>query len=236
MADAPSRSTPAADTLDPASWLAVHRDVKSEIHSARAALRRRETSGTVGEQHSAAAEAGAALVRAAAGIARCEAALKTGHADGWGEGRIGDGEVRRRRDMLVASRKEVEALQAQMRAYASSNATERAGAAMPAQADKAALMGGAKPKGRVLGGPAKETERTRELDNSGVLQLQKQVMAEQEEDVLELGKAVTRMKEMGIMINEELVVQNQMLGLVEQDVDRVQGKLDVGKKRIAKIR
>ena len=88
----------------------------------------------------------------------------------------------------------------------------------------------------MLGGPLKETDKTRELDNSGVLQLQKQVMEEQEQDVLEIGKAVSRMKEMGIMINEELVVQNQMLNLLEGDVDRVQGKIDVGKKRIEKIR
>ncbi|KAJ9620496.1 hypothetical protein H2203_007702 [Taxawa tesnikishii (nom. ined.)] len=96
-------------------------------------------------------------------------------------------------------------------------------------------LSGAQKTGRVLGGPMKETERTRELDNNGVLQMQKQVMREQEEDVLELGKAVSRMKEMGIMINEELVVQNGMLGLLDQDVDRVQGKIDVAKKRIGKI-
>jgi hypothetical protein len=36
---------------------------------------------------------------------------------------------------------------------------------------------------------------------------------------------------MGIMINEELGIQNEMLGLVEEDVDRVQGKIDVGRRR-----
>jgi len=43
------------------------------------------------------------------------------------------------------------------------------------------------------------------------------------------------MKEMGIQINEELVVQNSMLGLLEQDVDRVGGKIDVARKKIGKI-
>lgn len=81
----------------------------------------------------------------------------------------------------------------------------------------------------------KETERTRELDNSGVLQLQKQVMQEQDEDVLSLGKTVAKLKDMGIMINEELAIQNEMLGLVGEDVDRVQGKIDVARNRIKKI-
>ncbi|OCL06799.1 hypothetical protein AOQ84DRAFT_296300, partial [Glonium stellatum] len=89
---------------------------------------------------------------------------------------------------------------------------------------------------RVLGAPAKETERTRELDNEGVLQLQKQVMAEQDEDLVDLAKVARRMREMGVQINEELVLQNQMLGLLDEDVDRVEGKMKVAKKRIDKIK
>ena len=60
-------------------------------------------------------------------------------------------------------------------------------------------------------------------------------MQEQDEDVLSLGKTVAKLKDMGMMINEELVVQNEMLGLVEQDSDRLQGKIDVAKSRIKKI-
>jgi len=67
------------------------------------------------------------------------------------------------------------------------------------------------------------------------LQLQQQVMEEQNEDVLSLGKTVSKLKDMGIMINEELTIQNEMLGLLDQDVDRVQGKIDVARRRIGKI-
>lgn len=73
---------------------------------------------------------------------------------------------------------------------------------------------------RVLGGPAKETERTRELDNQGVLQLQKQIMQEQDEDAQDLALVVRRMREMGVAINQEIVEQNVMLGLLDEDVDR----------------
>jgi regulator of vacuolar morphogenesis len=40
---------------------------------------------------------------------------------------------------------------------------------------------------------------------------------------------------MGIMINEELTIQNEMLGIIENDVERHQGKLDIAKRRINKI-
>ena len=120
---------------------------------------------------------------------------------------------------------------------ANASSSINAGAAATA-GDKEGLWRGtaaAKPSGRVLGGPLKETERTRELDNNGVLQLQQQVMQEQDEDVLSLGKTVAKLKDMGIQINEELTIQNEMLGLVEGDVDRVQGKIDVARRRIGKI-
>lgn len=86
--------------------------------------------------------------------------------------------------------------------------------------------------GRVLG---KETDRTRALDNQGVLQLQQQLMKEQDDDVDVLAQAVARQKKIGIEIQEELVLQQSMLGMLDEDVDRVQGKIDVARKRVQKI-
>jgi regulator of vacuolar morphogenesis len=103
--------------------------------------------------------------------------------------------------------------------------------------EKNALVGSGaaskpKPGGRVLG---KETTETRELDNNGVLQLQKQKMADQDMDVEELRKIIQRQRELGVAINQELEVQNEMLKMVDEDVDRVQGKINIAKKRIGKI-
>ncbi|KAL1297106.1 hypothetical protein AAFC00_004688 [Neodothiora populina] len=253
---------------DPAQWLDVHRDVRTQIHNARGLLKKREGAQTAQEQHAVSAEAKASLVRAAAGIARLEDSLtalsrKKGDDDdddddddgGWGgNAKLGDGEIRRRKDLIGTSKKEIESLESSLKALIVKNAGSMlngsSGGAAATSADKEALWkgtgaasssssssNGQRPQrsGRVLGGSFKETDRTRELNNTGVLQLQKQVMAEQEQDVLEIGKAVSRMKEMGIMINEELVVQNQMLDLTEQDVDRVGGKIAVAKKKIDKI-
>ena len=81
----------------------------------------------------------------------------------------------------------------------------------------------------------KESDQTRALGNQGVVQLQKQMMQEQDEDVMVLARAVARQKELGEQIQEELVVQNEMLGMLDEDVTRVQGKMDVARKRIGKI-
>ena len=69
-----------------------------------------------------------------------------------------------------------------------------------------------------------------------MLQLQKQIMQDQDLDVEELAKIVRRQKNMGIAINEELEDQIKMLERVDEDVDRVKGKIDIAKKRIGKIK
>jgi len=188
-------------------------------------------------------------VRAATGLSTLDTALsksaskaKDEDDGGWGQSsRLGEGEIRRRRDMLGLARAETESLETQLKSLVvkpqGSMLSASSAAAAASDSDKRALWGDQTTRSsrRVLGGPAQETDKTRELDNKGVLQLQQRIMGEQEQDVLEIGKAVTRMKEMGIMINEELVVQNEMLGMLDTDVDRVQGKIDVAKKRIKKI-
>ena len=244
------KEQPAAN--DPNTWLDLHRDLKSQLQTARSLLKQRESASTAQSQHTISAEAKASLVRAATSIAQLDDGLKAiasaskGDEAGWGgTKRLGDGEIRRRRDLVGTAKKEVEALEGVLKSMATKQAASGSSGSMmntsaaATSEQKSELWrgtsAGTKTSGRVLGGPVKETERTRELDNSGVLQLQKQVMQEQEEDVLSLGKTVAKLKDMGILINEELTVQNEMLGVIEQDVGRVQSKIDVGRRRIKKI-
>lgn len=242
------RRDSAGGITDPIEWLDVHRDLKTQIQSARQQLKQREAPTAAQSQHSLSADAKASLVRAATSITQLEDGLRRisdaskGDEAGWGGSkRLGDGEVRRRRDLLGAARKEVEGLEGVLRSMATKSANTTSavdpGAAATA-GDKEGLWKGtsaAKPSGRVLGGPTKETERTRELDNTDVLQLQKQIMQEQDEDVMVLGKTIAKLKDMGIMMDEELSIQNAMLGVVESDTDRLQGKINVAKGRIKKI-
>ncbi|RJE21203.1 SNARE complex subunit Vam7 [Aspergillus sclerotialis] len=241
---------------DPTVWLDSYRDMKAHLHDARLHLTRRDQETTPQRQHESSAMAKSSLVRAGNGISALEAGLKEmtggsnggGRADGDGEtgsissrskggggSGLGEGEIRRRKDLLVNARKEKDGLEDLLNAM---TAKRRLDSAVASIQDKEALVGGGNRKasgaraGRVLG---KETERTRELDNEGVLQLQRQTMEEQDLSVDELRKIVARQKELGIAINAELEIQNELLKLTDEDADRLQRKVDIGKKRVDKI-
>ncbi|MDI1486800.1 MAG: hypothetical protein OHK93_006062 [Ramalina farinacea] len=213
---------------DPTIWLDQHRNLKTLLHDARLALTRRDQANTTTTQHEAGAEAKKNLVRAGTMIAQLDRGLKDLGAGGWGANKLGEGEVRRRRDLLSAARREREGLENLLGAMKVALFGGDGG-----QGQGRGGGGGRSGGGRVLGG--KETEKTKQLDNQGVLQLQQTMMGEQDEDVMVLAKAVARQKELGMQIQEELAVQNDMLDLLDEDVDRVQGKVDVARKRINKI-
>lgn len=227
---------------DPQVWLDLHREMKSQLHDARLFLGRRDGATTAQGQYEAGANAKRCLVKAGGLLDNLEEGMKAmteGEKRG-GEGKLGAGELRRRRDLLGSAKVEKEGLEKLAVSLAVKNQGSGQGNGSPAatQQDKSNLFGPgvSKPSGRVLGGPpVPETERTRELDNNGVLQLQKQMMQDQDLDVEELAKIVRRQKEMGLAIHGELELQNEMLARVDADADRVKSKIDVAKKRVKKI-
>ena len=224
---------------DPVVWLDHHRDLKSQLHDARLHLTRRDQAPTAQAQHEASAQAKKFLVRAGTMLQTLDTGLANpSSASSWGTPRLGEGELRRRRDLLSSAKREKEGLETLLSAMVAKSAIDKT---VADKSESTSLLGGPaaaaaasthKPSGRVLG---KESDRTRALDNQGVLQLQKQMMHEQDEDVMVLARAVARQKELGEQIQEELVVQNEMLGMLDEDVTRVQGKMDVARKRIGKI-
>jgi regulator of vacuolar morphogenesis len=154
--------------------------------------------------------------------------------EAWGVEKLGAGELRRRRDLVASARKERDGLEALANTFVAKNIAGNAyggggGRAIATAQSKSELFGhpdgspsgrGSRTAGRVLGAPMPETERTRELDNEGVLQLQKQLMQDQDQDIEQLTKGVRRLKELGVAINGELEVQNDMLKLVDEDTER----------------
>lgn len=216
---------------DPVVWLDHHRDLKAQLHDARLHLTRRDQASTAQAQHEASAQAKKFLVRAGTMIQTLDAGLANlSSASSWGTARLGEGELRRRRDLLSSAKREKEGLENLLSAMVAKSAVDKT---VADKSDSTALLGPSKPaSGRVLG---KESDKTRALDNQGVLQLQKQMMQDQDDDVTVLARAVARQKELGVQIQEELAVQNEMLGLLDEDVTRVQGKMDVARKRIGKI-
>ncbi|KAJ5601386.1 hypothetical protein N7510_010920 [Penicillium lagena] len=228
-----------APITDPTLWLDYYRDMKSHLHEARLQLSRRDQETTPQKQHESSAQAKSSLVRAGTMLSALDDGLKNFGRGGSFEG-LGDGELRRRKDLIINARKEKDGLDDLMQAMATKSRLDSAVASVK---DKDALLraqqndndtGGRRTprSGRVLG---KETERTRELDNEGVLLLQRQTMQEQDTSVEQLMKIVARQKELGVAIHEELEVQNEMLRMADEDAERLQAKLDVGKKRVQKI-
>lgn len=236
---------------DSSDWLDKHADLKSSLQAARRWLTQREQATAATAQHEAAANAKKSLVRAGTLVAALDESLgRLGGAssDEWSGEKLGAGEIRRRRDMLAGLRKERDGLDSVLNSMAVKAAMSGCGGVSTPSASSAAVSAeqkaglfkhaaSSKPSSsrRVLGAP-QETDKTRELDNEGVLQLQKQIIADQDEDLVDLAVVTRRMREMGLQINQELVEQNALLGLLDEDVERVDGKIKIAKKRIAKIR
>lgn len=239
-----------AVAADPQVWLDLHREMKGQLHDARLFLGRRDGATTAQAQYEAGANAKKCLVKAGGLLGNLDEGLKllvegekgkgSGNSNG---GKLGEGEIRRRRDLLASAKVERDGLEKLALSLATKShegvvtGGESTRGAAASQQDKAALFGPAvsRPAGRVLGAPIKETDKTRELDNEGVLQLQKQIMADQDLDVEELGKVIRRQKEMGLAIHDELELQKNMLDLVDGDADRLKGKIGVASKRVKKL-
>lgn len=235
-----------APITDPTVWLDCHRDLKVQLHDARLNLTNRDQATTPQKQHEASAAAKSSLVKAGTLITSLEEGLSLTQKNAAAEDqKLGSGEIRRRKDLLSAARKDRDALENLLNAMAQKTKLDNAVANIqehssllsstsnqPTSSSAASsVKAGARP-GRVLG---RETSETRALDNQGLLQLQQQKMKDQDLDVDELRKIVHRQRELGVAINQELEVQNEMLKMVDEDVDRVQGKINVAKKRIGKI-
>jgi regulator of vacuolar morphogenesis len=206
-----------APITDPVLWLDCHREMKSHLHDARLHLTRRDQATTPQKQHESSAHAKSSLAKAGLMITALEEGLKNPGNDNWAGSGLGEGEIRRRKDLLASAKKEKDGLENLHNAMLQKSKLDTAVASIQ---DKDKLMSSAKPRsgGRVLG---KETDKTRELDNQGVLQLQKQTIDSQDKSVEELLKIVSRQKELGIAINNELEVQNQLLSMADEDVDRL---------------
>ena len=229
-----SATTSSNAIRDPVVWLDSFQELKSLLHCARLQATQRDTATTTQAQHEASTQAKKFLVKAGTAISNLDQSLKR-QQDDWDMEKLGEGEMRRRRDLISSARKEKESLESLLTTMAAKSDLDAT------ISQKQALMNGApnhsggaiRKQGRVLG---KETAQTRELDNTGVLQLQKQLMADQDADAEILAQAVRKQKELAIAIQGELEVHKDLLDMMDEDVDRVSGKIEVARKRVAKIR
>lgn len=238
-----TRDGNAAAASDPRTWTDLHREMKGLLGEARQQLAKRDATsdaGGYGGNSTQALEAGAAAKRALVRSSNLIRALDEGLKDMGDRKKLGEGELRRRRDLVAAARQERDGLEkvgASIAGAAKHSAINGRDGPV-SSGDKAMLLarsGTGSTGRRVLGAPLPETERTRELDNAGMVQLQRQQMAEQDEDVEELTKIVRRQREMGLAIQSEVEQQTEMLDELNQNVDRVGAKVDIAKKKVRKL-
>jgi len=235
-------STAAVGAADPTVWLDMHREMKSCLHGAQSHLTRRDGAY---ESHntSAAAEAGAAAKKELVKAGTLLSSLSDGLRAIKDSSRLGEGEIRRRKDLLGAARVEREGLEKLSNTISPSLNVGRGGLRDGPSwgVDKTSLLKGAsmssstssgpRPGGRVIGAPLPETDQTRELDNTQLLSLQKRVLTEQDQNVDQLTAIVRRQKEIGLAIKDEVDRQTEMLDMMSDDVDRVGNKIRVAKNR-----
>ncbi|KAL6787932.1 v-SNARE protein [Trichoderma sp. SZMC 28012] len=232
----------ASGVADPGAWLDVHREVKQCLHEARQCLSKRDGAADSGD-FTAAAEAAAAAKRVLVKASGLVNNLSDGLRKMQESGRLGEGEIRRRRDLVSAAKMERDGLDKLASTMPGSSVTPSRGGGSLGQvqasssSNRSNILAAAKPatSSRVLGAPLPETDRTRELDNQGVLLLQKQEMQSQDQAIDQLAAIIRRQKEMGIQINEEVERQTELLDSLDEDVDRVEGKVRVANRRIKKM-
>lgn len=78
----------------------------------------------------------------------------------------------------------------------------------------------------------KENNRTSGLNNSGIIGLQRQIMREQDEDLVKLEETVMSTKHIALAVNEELDLHTKLLDELDQDVDVTNNRLKVVQRRL----
>ncbi|KAI4144359.1 MAG: hypothetical protein LQ340_006685 [Diploschistes diacapsis] len=224
--------------VDPMAWLDVYRELQTILHEARQNVTARDGAGYVSVSHEKGTIVKKALVRAGILLTSLDQGLKSIQEE-WGIEKLGEGEARRRKDLIVRARKERDDLDKLSTAIIKKRELdevvgnkrflgEGCAATVPGIASNTEVI----KRGRIIG---KETAATRELDNKRVLQLQQQMLQEQDDDIDLLAATVRRQKELATQINEELEVQTEMLDMVNEDATRLEGKVGVANNRVKGI-
>lgn len=101
----------------------------------------------------------------------------------------------------------------------------------PATSGRGSSQPADKRTGRVLG----ETQVTKSLDNQELLMHQKRTIQDQDAEVQLLRDAISRQRQLGLAINDEIVKQNSMLDDLDADVHRVNTKLNQAQRKTSKF-
>ncbi|KAA1066090.1 hypothetical protein PGT21_020889 [Puccinia graminis f. sp. tritici] len=175
-----------------------------------------------------------------------------------GRGTLTEGETSRRMQLISTLQDDCERLSKKILARAEIGTGIRQAnqvlSSESASRDRAELLGthsngsNSRPTTRVLGGggptgsasrnlPAEETVETRQRDNRRLMDHQlNHVIAQTQDDKLKsLTQILSRQKLLGLMINQELAEQNEILDDLDRDVDSASRKLKEATKKINRL-
>ncbi|UZJ52125.1 hypothetical protein CBS101457_001445 [Exobasidium rhododendri] len=104
-----------------------------------------------------------------------------------------------------------------------------------ARADQTNTVGGLTTRtlGKKL--PAKETEATKSLDETGLIASQQAQMDAQDSQLEDLASVLRRQKAMGLAINHELLEQTELLDHLDQEVEHTHNKMTGAEKQLKRL-
>ena len=222
------------------SWLDEHSELQSLVRDIRADVNKRNSLADMGDvtaSHSSNVHAKKKLVALLDRVGLLAAGLEALGTQG-----MAQGELQRRTDMVARLQDDCEKLGKMV--IASRQA--RRAQTLPHQRDSApqedrnALLStsprnDSRPARRVFGAPPQETDTTRPLDDHGLLQLQKDQMVQQDEQLTQLTTILRRQKDLGLAISQEIDEQNELLDSLTRDVDVIGGKLTSAQKTMRRL-
>mmetsp|Transcript_10504 Transcript_10504/g.26329 ORF Transcript_10504/g.26329 Transcript_10504/m.26329 type:complete len:139 (-) Transcript_10504:1245-1661(-) len=101
------------------------------------------------------------------------------------------------------------------------------------QSERTKLLGS--PSSRGGQGMARETEDTAGRDSRGILQLQKQALSSQDEQIEELGRAVRNTKHVALAINEEVDLHQHLLDDLDSAVDHTESYMKFARRKLEQV-
>jgi regulator of vacuolar morphogenesis len=231
-----SSVVPPPSTFTPQSWLSESTNLQSLLRLTRSALLKRDALASMADasgSRSSGIEAKRLLKEASNrldGLESVLAGLK-----------VGDGEKRRREEVVDNLKVERENLRRMIDAGVRTNRDPSTTTSAISNTSNQSMPGGlfsgmpAPQPGRVFGRKAEETAETRPLEDRQLLQLQQSKMEGQDQQLGELSKVLLRQRKMGEEIHQEIGEQTDMLEDIDQEVGKVGGKLQRAKRDLNKL-
>lgn len=218
------------------SWLDEHAELQALLRDIRADVNKRNSlldMGDISASHVSNVQAKKKLVALLDRVGTLAVGLETLRTHG-----MPQGELQRRSDMVARLQDDYEKLGKMViavRQVSRRNGGAGQGSSV-SQSDRTALLSSStRPVTRVFGSPPQETDKTRPLDDRGLLQLQKTQIEEQDNQLSQITDILRRQRQLGLTISQEIEEQNELLDDLSRNVDVVGGKLSAANKTLRRL-